>query len=200
MATALGMAMGVPVPPGTLIKLGSEWGFVSIGFGEHGTLPPPADLELLGAERPWEATGVIVLDQWVFNCDRHDANVAYLPTLGVAAFDHDQALFGACPPGDGMTSLSQSRDARIKNHPFGPHLKTDEHFESWVNRAKSIAREELMRAVWSCVDTGLLARPDATALVDFLQHRQKNLRKFITESKAELTGVSAWTLDGDGGE
>lgn len=199
-SSALGMAMGVPVPPCTLIKLGQEWGFISIGFGEHGTPPPPADLEALGAERPWEASGIIVLDQWISNSDRHDGNVAYLPTLGVAAFDHDQALFGACPSGGGLASLSQSQPTRVKNHPFGPHLKTDEHFESWIARAKSITRHEIERAVWTCVDTGLLPRQDATALVDFLQYRQRHVGSFVSDSHPEYSGISSWTLGADGGE
>lgn len=199
-ATALGMAMGVPVPPGTLMKLGPDWGFVSVGFGEHGRRPPPADLEALGAERPWETTGVIVLDQWVSNRDRHDGNVAYLPSLGVAAFDHDQALFGACPPNEGLASLEQSREVRVKHHPFGPYLQTAEHFESWIARTQSVTREELRRAVWACVDSSLLDRQDAEALLDFLQHRQRNIGTFVRESYSEFSGISTWTLDANGGE
>ncbi|MFE4817436.1 hypothetical protein ACFRFU_13575 [Streptomyces sp. NPDC056704] len=199
-STALGMAMGVPVPVGTLLKLGSEWGFCSIGFGEHGRRPPPADLEALSAERPWEATGVIMLDQWVSNRDRHDRNVAYMSAFGVAAFDHDQALFGATPPGTGVESLQQVRELRVKQHPFAPHLKTDRYFDTWIERARSVTVEELRRAVWTCVDADLLTRLEAEALVEFLQYRQRNVRQFIEDSYLEFVGIEAWTLGSGGGE
>ncbi|WP_216588664.1 hypothetical protein [Streptomyces brasiliscabiei] len=199
-ATAVGMAMGAPVPPGTLIKLGPEWGFVSLGFGEQGRRPPPADFEELGEDRPWEATSVVVLDQWISNSDRHDGNLAYMRSLGVAAFDHDQALFGACPPGEGTDSLQQARDRRVKHHELVPYLKTVEHFPSWIKRAQSITHAELSRIVWTCVDSDLLSRAEADTLVDFLEYRQLNVGRFIEESYPEFTGVSAWTLDSNGGE
>ncbi|MFR9724513.1 hypothetical protein ACL02R_14295 [Streptomyces sp. MS19] len=199
-STALGLAMGVPVPPGALVKLGSEWGFVSLGFGELGKRPPPADFEELGADLPWEATGVVVLDQWISNSDRHDGNLAYMPSLGVAAFDHDQALFGACPRGEGIGSLRQVREQRVKQHELVPHLPTVEHFESWVGRTQSITRAELNRAVGTCSGANLLSRAEAEALVDFLAYRQLNLGRFIQESYPEFTGVTAWTLDSGGGE
>lgn len=199
-ATAVGMAMGVPVPPGTLVKLGSEWGFLSLGFGERGKRPPPADFEELADERPWEASGVIVLDQWIANADRHDGNLAYLSALGMAAFDHDQALFGACRPGTGIDSLGQGRQRRVSKHELAPYLKTIEHVPSWIRRAQSITRLELLRIAWTCVDAGLLTRREAESLVDFLEYRQLNIDRFIEESYSEFTGVTAWTLDASGGE
>ncbi|MFZ4236490.1 hypothetical protein ACOZGD_15080 [Streptomyces murinus] len=199
-STAVGMAMGVPVPPGTLVKLGSEWGFLSLGFGERGKRPPPVDFEELAAERPWESTGVVVLDQWIANSDRHDGNLAYLPALGVAAFDHDQALFGACPPGEGEDSLRQRLSRRMVGHELAPHLTTVDYVEPWVRRAQSITRLELMRIVWACVDADLLSRQEAESLVDFLEYRQLHIDRFIKESHSEFSGVTAWTLDADGGE
>lgn len=199
-ATAVGMAMGAPVPPGTLVKLGSEWGFLSLGFGEHGKRPHAAEFDELAVERPWEATGVVVLDQWIANSDRHDGNLAYMSALGVAAFDHDQALFGACPPETGVESLNGSRHRRVSNHELAPHLKTIEHFDPWITRAQSITRPELQRAAWTCVDAGLLTRLEAEALVDFLEYRQTNIGQFIRDSYSEFTGISAWTLDANGGE
>ncbi|MCA1604537.1 MAG: hypothetical protein LC775_03440 [Acidobacteria bacterium] len=42
-ASALGRAARVPVPPGTLIALGSDkYGYVSMGFSDRGDRPPPA--------------------------------------------------------------------------------------------------------------------------------------------------------------
>ncbi|USQ89250.1 hypothetical protein NFX46_39265 [Streptomyces phaeoluteigriseus] len=199
-ATALGTAMGVPVPPGTLVKLGPGWGFLSLGFGEHGKRPPPADFEELAVDRPWEATGVVVLDQWIANPDRHDGNLAYMASLGVAAFDHDQALFGACPPGEGIDSLRQTLDRRVSRHELVPYLKTIEHLQSWITRAQSITRMELGRIVWTCVDAGLLSRLEAETLVEFLEYRQLNIGRFITESYSEFTSVTEWTLDTTGGE
>ncbi|MFD8689928.1 hypothetical protein [Streptomyces sp. NPDC059651] len=199
-ATAMGMAMGASVPPGTLVKLGSEWGFLSLGFGERGKRPPPADFEEVALERPWEATGVVVLDQWIANSDRHDGNLAYMSSLGVAAFDHDQALFGACPPDKGEESLRQTINRRVSGHELAPHLKTIEHVQSWIKRAQSISRLELKRIVWACVHADLLSRPEGESLVDFLEHRQLNIDRFIKESYSEFTGIAAWTLDANGGE
>ncbi|ARQ69550.1 hypothetical protein CAG99_12345 [Streptomyces marincola] len=199
-ATAVGLALGAPVPPGVLTRLGAEWGYLSLGFGEQGKRPPPADFEELAVDRPWEATGIVVLDQWISNTDRHDGNLAYMPTLGVAAFDHDQALFGACPPGGGVESLKEARERRVRHHELIPHMNTMEHFPSWIDRAQSITHAELSRMAWVCVDAGLLSRLEADALVDFLEYRQLNVGRFIEESYPEFTGVAAWTLDSDGGE
>jgi hypothetical protein len=142
---------------------------------------------------PWDSTAIVVLDQWILNNDRHDENLAYLPSLGVAAFDHDCALFGA-NPSDPLRSLELGRDQVLHSHELGAKLRTAEHFEYWLGRADSIGAEEVRRAVWRCYDAGLLSATERDALVDWLLFRQSRVRSYIEQVRDEFVSIDDWAL------
>ncbi|MFF7453054.1 hypothetical protein [Kitasatospora sp. NPDC008115] len=193
-ATRLGLAIGAPVVDGYLVKVGSDtWAFSTVAFGEKGQRLPPADLEELATLRPWEATGIYVLDQWILNLDRHDENIGYLEKLGVAAFDHEWSLFG---PGreDQTASLRASRDKRVEKHPIAEWLATDVHVSQWLRRVRSVQPEELNRHVGGCVHVGLLSREEAGALVDFLIYRQANIARYIDDSWGDFKNLTKISL------
>ena len=197
-ANALGRASGVPVPPGELVKLGrTTWGFVTLGFGEDGRRPPPADLEALATEHPWESTGVVVFDQWILNTDRHDENVAYLDKMGIAVFDHDCALLGFNPP-DPAVALASERASRVRGHQLAASLRTAKYLESWVNRIKSVMPLEIRRAVGTCVDAGLLSKSLGDQLNEFILFRQASIQSYIDDSKEDFRQVTEWVMfDGE---
>ncbi|GAA2185037.1 hypothetical protein GCM10009785_35200 [Brooklawnia cerclae] len=194
-ASRLGLAIGAPVPPGELVAIGygATYGYVSVGFGENGQNPPPADLDALVGDRLWEATGIVALDHWVFNGDRHDDNLGYLPTLGVAAFDHDCALIGPKPP-DPLKSLEDHRHKPLLGHPIARILPTIEYLEEWLERIKSVRDEEIKRIVGTCQLARLVDRNLAEALVDFIVHRRDYLRILVEAARDDFAVVTQWTI------
>ncbi|MEU5906157.1 hypothetical protein ABZ780_17475 [Micromonospora sp. NPDC047467] len=194
-ASTLGTAIGLPVPPGTLIRFyQDEPGYLSLGFSDKGDRPPPVILQDFARERPWEASGVIAFDQWVLNTDRHDENLAYIPTLGVAVFDHDLSLVNRPPDGNACASLEAGLDQAVKGHVLAPHLQTSEHFPEWCERIGSIGRREIRRVVGTCRDAGLIDVATRDKLASFLEHRQTRVRSYVDRTISEYVKVTSWTL------
>lgn len=192
-SSMLGCAIGAPVPPGVLINLGREWGYASIGFGQSGQRPPPADLQDLAVSRPWEATGIIVLDQWILNTDRHDENLAFLPDLGVAAFDHDAALFGPRPP-DVAKSLEDGLHRRVVKHPLAEHLQDARHFSGWFDRVRSVSPEEIRRLAFACCDAKVITATERDCLIPFVVFRQSRIAEYVERSREDFVALDAWPL------
>ncbi|MFI6962176.1 hypothetical protein [Streptomyces sp. NPDC050255] len=199
-ASTLGVAAGLPVPPGNLIGLyGGGHGFVSMAFGERGDAAPPVIPPRFCQERPWEACGIIAFDQWVSNTDRHDRNLSYIADVGVAVFDHDLALINQYhPSGDAASALASDLDVECKSHCLAPHLVDVSFFPEWFDRIASVSRREIQRTVDICRSADLVESSLRDVLVDFVVHRQTRVRSYVDRTRLEYKKVSNWTLDLEG--
>ncbi|MFI8301931.1 hypothetical protein ACIF80_00510 [Streptomyces sp. NPDC085927] len=196
-ASKLGAAAGVPVPPGNLLGLhGGGYGYVAMAFGERGDTAPPVIPPTFCVERPWEACGIIAFDQWVANTDRHNRNLAYVADVGVAAFDHDLALINHYhPSADAKAALAGSLDLECKGHCLPPHVVDMSHFPEWFERIASVTRREIMQIVDTCHSARLVDASLRDALIDFIEHRQTRIRSYVDRTYAEYAKVKNWTLD-----
>lgn len=195
-ASSLGLAAGLPIPPGFLIPLsGNQQGYVSIAFTDRGDRLPPVIPRRLAEERPWDATGIIAFDQWILNTDRHDENLAYDRNIGLAVFDHDLSLINTPADGRPETVLIGARDDEVKGHLLARHLTTPGHFAEWVARIAAITKNEIDRVVKTCQDAGLLGASDRALLVDFLRHRQERVLHYVARTADEYVRVSSWPIE-----
>ena len=193
-ASTLGTAIGLEVPPGRLIRLpGDEVGYLSMGFSDKGDRLPPALLGKLAAERPWDAAGILAFDQWIYNTDRHDENLAYASDVGLAIFDHDRSVINTPPASDPYALLNYARDQALTGHKLAPHIVSDEYFASWSARIASIDIREIRRAVAACQSAKLISSEMQAKVVDFLHHRQSRIDTFILRTRLEFNKVTAWS-------
>ncbi|WP_433078713.1 hypothetical protein ACQP1P_38125 [Dactylosporangium sp. CA-052675] len=190
-ASRLGAAIGLPVPPGSLIRIGGNAAaYLSLGFGDKGDRLPPAILPKFAKESPWEACGVIAFDQWVANNDRHDENLAYSPEVGTAVFDHDLALLGASS--DPIKFLTSGMDVEIKGHKLCSLVETVDSMEHWARRISSVHPREIRTAVRAILMAGLVNKATADLLCQFLEYRKSRIREFLVRTEHEYTKVASW--------
>jgi hypothetical protein len=196
-ASTLGMAAGLPVPPGTLIGVyGGGYNYACLAFGDRGDRPPPIIPPKFCQERPWEACGIIAFDQWIHNTDRHDSNIGYLPDFAVGVFDHDLALLNESKSDEEAHSLlAESQDTPVKDHCLPPHLKDVSHFGEWCDRINSVTRREIRRAVATSHSADLINAELRDAIIAFLEHRQTRISSFIASTQDQYRSVESWTLD-----
>ncbi|MGA5347284.1 HipA family kinase [Streptomyces griseoincarnatus] len=196
-ASSLGIATGLPVPPGTLVGVhGGGYNYASLAFGDRGDKPPPIIPPQFCEERSWEACGIIAFDHWIHNTDRHDGNIGHLPNVAVAVFDHDLALLNeARSSEEALSLLAASQDVPVKFHCLPPHLKDVSHFGEWFDRIASVTRREIRRAVIAAHTAELVSAELRDALVAFLEHRQTRIGSFIEQTRDQYQNVDSWTLD-----
>jgi hypothetical protein len=196
-SSSLGIAAGLPVPPGTLIGVyGGGYNYASLAFGDRGDRPPPIIPPRFCEERAWEACGIIAFDQWIHNTDRHDANIGYIPEVAVGVFDHDLALMNeAKTSGEALSLLADSQDTPIKFHCLTPHVKDVSHFGEWFDRIGSVTRREIRRAVATSHSAELINAELRDALISFLEYRQTRINSFVEQTRDQYRSVDSWTLD-----
>ncbi|MEW1952787.1 hypothetical protein [Terrabacter sp. NPDC080008] len=197
-ASTLGARIGAPVPPIALITDGSSAGSISMGFGEGGRTPPPADASRVAVDDPYLATGIIVLDQWTLNGDRHDENLAYLPRFGLAAFDFDCALIGPKPQTTAVDSLQKGLMMPLPRHILAEHLPTLQWLWGWISKVRAVSAEDIRRCVYLCFDARLITVAERDKLIDFLTLRQRWLGDIMDRGREIFTGIDDWPLLGWG--
>lgn len=186
-ALSLGMRMGAPVPPATLVDLGDQTGVVTLAFGQAGMNPPPADFEEMAAEYPHECAAIVVLDFLVLNSDRHEENVGHLPRVGLAAWDFDAALFGWNPPVSGIDNLHKGITATVFSHPLAGLLTDSASLSYWAAVARSLPPECVRSAAYACFDAGLVNADERDSLIRFVQTRQSALTGLIETRIEDFT-------------
>ncbi|WP_432090530.1 hypothetical protein [Streptomyces sp. NRRL F-5630] len=196
-ASSLGIATGLPVPPGTLVGVyGGGYNYASLAFGDRGDKPPPIIPPKFCEERPWEACGIIAFDHWIHNTDRHNGNIAYLPEFAVAVFDHDLSLLNEAKTADeALALLAKSQDIPVIDHCLTPHLKDVSHFGEWFDRIASVTRREIRRAVSTAHSSELINAELRDALTTFLEHRQTRIGSFVDQTRDQYQKADSWTLD-----
>lgn len=196
-ASTLGLMLGLPIAPVTLIGLGDgAVASVSLGFGERGVRPPPVDLSAVGEGFPEEVAGVVVFDHWVCNQDRHDENLASTPSAGLVAFDHDAALIGHKPPVSAMENLQSGHGAIVKGHPLAPQVKDPKLLDGWVAEVRRLSRRAIGRVAQQAFGARLLTAPERDAVVSMLTYRARHIDAMMESRSEEFTGIAQSRLQG----
>lgn len=189
----LAAMLGLPVPPGVLAKRDDgTLVFVSLRVGKKGDRPPPVIPARLIADHPDVAAGVVAFDCWVYNDDRHDENVAYLPTLGPpVVFDHDHALLGEMPTTP--DELLARRDTPCVERCLPPEIESEEHFVPWCDQIAALD-EGRIRGVCSLAAAAGVTTPElATAAGDFLVYRKDKVRGMLRASSDAFPKIQ-WSV------
>jgi hypothetical protein len=196
-ASTLGLILGLPVAPVALVALGGgAVASVSLGFGERGVQPPPADLERLADEHPQDVAGIVVFDQWVLNTDRHDENLASLPAHGMVAFDHDAAVIGFKPPDSALKNLEAGHDAAVKSHCLAPYVADWSHLEQWVALVQGVSPVALRRVVERTFHARLINASERDAIVSMLTYRANRIGDMIESREDDFTRITQRSLPG----
>lgn len=175
----VGSLIGLPVPPGVIVQTPShQLGYVALRFGSAGERPPRVIPNELVTDHPELAAGILTLDCWVANDDRHEENIAYSRGAAwpVAVFDHSHAFFGA--PGDPARLHNFARDFRPGV--LGQHVTEPALFEEWVLRIQSVRPGVIEEIVGSLAARSILTSAEAEAARDFLVHRQASLPELLS--------------------
>lgn len=189
----LAAAVGLPVPPGFLVKKDDEPWFVSMDFNLSGDVLPPILPNLLLARKPDLCAGIVLFDAWILNPDRHAKNLAHDTTTdGVVIFDHSRALM--------PTDLQQREyaEAMVDKPAIGAHclatiLKDASTFDHWHHRIMAVADHQIADALSDAAEVGL-----EPGNVDFfrkyLLDRRQRLPNIVANNTAVFPNLTLGTL------
>jgi hypothetical protein len=191
----IGLLMGLPVPPGIATKTDTgELAFVSLRFGHHGEKPPPVVAEHVVADNPSAAAGVIVLDCWVANEDRHAGNLAFVRGLAsLHIFDHGHALLGP-EAGKGIDRLKRLAQVPVVSACLAPHISRSSDFKEWIERAEAIPENLLRDLVATVTSPAGLTTDEANATISFLIERRGNLEGLLVKAKSQMPKINDWRV------
>jgi len=178
----LGRRLGLPAVPGVIVANPELAGFVSLRFGPKGERPPPAIPNLLAAQQPELAAGIVMFDCWIGNEDRHTENFAYSVTTKRAhIFDHDRALLGTT----GTARLRDRADDHcLSRHPLAMALTDGSKLMSWAAQIQETHPGAVKLAIDELVAEEMLNAKDALALADFLLHRRQQILELLRAAQA----------------
>ncbi|MFW6776268.1 hypothetical protein ACOACO_18450 [Nocardioides sp. CPCC 205120] len=192
-ASRLALLLGLPVPPGTVVKLkNGDLGYAMMKFGLAGDSPPPMDAAAFVAHRPYLAAGIVLFDAWILNADRHSGNIAYIPPSRdlVSVFDHSHCLLGIHKGKavDRLTALID--DTHLGHGALVAHLKKTTDLESIAGQIAGIRETTIREICRPLSGLGVCTKAERDKLVEVLIHRSKALRDFVIRDRAKFTGIS----------
>jgi hypothetical protein len=190
----LGMAVGLPVPPGTIAKLndGTDC-YTMLRFGPKGDKPPPASASALVRDRPRLAARIAAFDCWIINGDRHPMNFAYVPGEGVSVFDHGHALLGTTD-GGAVDYLANVANVPIWGGVIVPELQSADELLKAVDVIRS-CHDDLVRDVCdSARRMGALTLDESKKAAEVLIERKKALWHFAESQQGAFTKIADWGL------
>jgi hypothetical protein len=190
-AGRLAMMLGLPVPPGAIVRVDDETlAYVSLKFGPMGELPPPAFAEEFARDEPALATKIVMFDCWIANPDRHSANLCYAKNqIDPMIFDHEQALLGSSG-WRRLDRLENLKDRPILNGCLAPLIISQEYFSDFASRIRFLCRGQdgPMRAVCQeARSVGAILKNEEESLVEVLEYRSSKLIEMLRALPA-LTG------------
>lgn len=205
----IGRFLGLPVPPGAVVHAAgnprSEYWFASLDFNLTGNSLPPVDVDDCVAQLPDLATGLLLFDILVVNCDRHPGNFAvdFLANGGprMSVFDHGHALFGFAA-GDGLQRLAVLRDrlgasggsvTTGSRHCLLDKLATCDHFDKWLGRISAMPDFFIADLCEAAQGLGI-GSAECAAAADFLRYRRDHLHSILQSHRAEFRGIAQWSL------
>jgi hypothetical protein len=195
-AGRLAMMLGLPVPPGVIVKVDDETlAYVWLKFGPKGETPPPVSPAALAKDKPALAAKIVTFDCWIANPDRFSQNLCYAKNLiDAMIWDHEQALFGASG-NRRLDRLEDVRDRAILNGCLASYVTSTEHFSSFARHIRFLCEgsDSPLRSV--CEEariSGAILPDEEDALVEVLEHRESNLLKMV-QTLPSLKGQTVMT-------
>jgi hypothetical protein len=189
----MALMLGLPVPPGVVVRTDErELAYVSLRFGKRGENLPPVIAAHVVQDNPVIAAGIVALDCWLINTDRHRANLAYSREGSpLTIFDHGHALLGDDPT-SGSKRLDEYREIPVISYCLGPFLTTAAHFRRWTERIAAI-RDDLIEDVVSEVTCGGGLTPDeGSAVRTFLIDRKTRVSALLAQARDQLPKATDW--------
>jgi len=191
----------LPVPPFALVKTSGGRGmFASLKFTAADAPPPDTNPTVLCRDMAIQATGILIFDVLIANCDRHRGNLSVddpdKPTR-IRIFDHDRALLGFFP-GEGIQRLKEMQ-TRLgisagsvsggNRHILLDAITTTEHFWEWIGRIKRLPDWYIDDACRYCIGAGVTKR-ESTETAQFLKDRRDTIDDILIRNSAEFVGVT----------
>jgi len=194
----LAAAVGLPVPPGFLVKKDIEPWFVSLDFNLSGEMLPPILPELLMARNPGLCAGIVLFDAWVLNPDRHAKNLAHDTTTdSVIIFDHSRALMPTDLPQRQYAEAMANKPA-IGAHCLATVLKDASTFDHWHKRIMALAEHQIADALNDAAEVGL-EPGNVHFFKEYLLDRRKRLPNFVANDPSVFPnlnlGTRSWTTE-----
>lgn len=205
-AATLGRFIGLPIPPCALMRKKDRRTqmFASISFEgttkPRGSLPGP-----LWDKHKELCTGIIAFDILIANCDRHCGNIKVdrqLDPKQVFVFDHDRALFYN-EPNRGTRRLRQLFDrlgisggsvTQNNRHCLIDVISTGDHLETWIDKINKIPDFFIRQTCREVHRVGGVKKRDVEAVIQFITHRKRDIRRIVREHKSEFPNISHWPL------
>lgn len=205
----LGRFLRLPIPPTAIVQeVGKDPLFASLSFDFKGNTLPPVVPQRCVQEAPHLATGLLLFDIWVANCDRHVKNfeVDYSTApVSMNIFDHGHALFGYVA-GQGEARLTTLMDRLgISVNPYNPAqsgshrhclidvLPTQDHFAPWIERIKATPDFFIESVCQDALPYGI-SEQEKDIAVRFLKHRRSTLEQLIDGHRNEFKAINSWPL------
>jgi len=195
--STMAAAVGLPVPPGTIVKQANgAYMFSCMRFSAGPTSLPNVDPAELVADEPDIAAGIVAFDCWVGNWDRHSGNIAYVRGVsGVSIFDHGRTLLRT-PNGEGAAAIDSWRDKPHvhDSHALLKHVSDYGRLERWSQRIALVTPELINDACRIAARLGVCSVPESQAVHNFLEHRKSRILGYLSDERGKLPLVSGWKV------
>ncbi|MBL7955408.1 MAG: hypothetical protein JNJ91_10240 [Flavobacteriales bacterium] len=189
----LAAAVGLPVPPGFLVKKDDEPWFVSMDFNLAGDVLPPIIPQILLARKPELCAGIVLFDAWILNPDRHARNLAHDTTTdAVIIFDHSRALMPTDLPQRQYAEAMVDKPA-IGAHCLGTILKDASTFKYWHQRILAVAEHQITDALNDAAEVGL-EPGNVHFFRQYLLDRRQRLPKIVANNPGAFPSLTLGTL------
>jgi hypothetical protein len=193
----LGDRMGLPVPPGAVLRTDTgEKAWVTLSFTAS-PLPPvnPRDVVALV---PALAAEVVVFDILIANTDRHAGNLAFMRAdKRLEVFDHSHALMGP-GAGAGVTRYHGfAGDLGLAgNQCLLPHLTDARHVMAAIEKVETNLTDQVIRRICGEAKSLGVGLSSSGPLADAIIIRRDNLRDLIQRESHQFRGIPAtsWSV------
>lgn len=189
-SATLGSLIGLPVPPFVMLekrtggRQESLW-FASLDYRLAGEQMPPVDPDEVFEHVPDVCAGVIALDLWIANTDRHENNLSFEPTTKrLNVFDHSHSLFGI-EGGGRLTRLADSftltevAESGANRHCLIDKLDDLGRLDNWLGRIEKLPNFQIVDACTHALDLGIIESGERQIAIDFLLRRRRLLRELF---------------------
>ncbi|MBX3443996.1 MAG: hypothetical protein KF774_16425 [Planctomyces sp.] len=205
-AANIAQFLRLPVPPFALVQKRSPKSRMYISYDYEGdTTPDDVKPQPLYDNFPSAATGIVLFDILIANCDRHGGNLKVDKPNNPSAFyliDHERALFYIYK-GEGEKRLksridrlgvTDGADSSDEWHCLVELLNDINFVQEWYCRVRDIP-EWFIREVCNEVRRISIRKSECKAVCDFLKYRRDNLWQLLYSHRDRfpLIPKDAWT-------